>query len=395
MATVDVGRVDLLALIGRDTRLKRVASTNGGEYAGPCPFCGGEDRFRVWPDHQQGRGRFWCRQCGASGDAIAYLRKRDGLTFAEACDRLGVASASGARRASAVKPRFEVDFGVWQARARAFVAEAEAALWDGRHPEALAWLRKRGLGDAVIREARLGLNVAERHEAGAAWGMPGVRAVWLPRGIVIPWEIGGELWRVNVRRPAGDLAHGGPKYVCARGSRNGLYGADRLCANLPALVVEGEIDALAVYQHAGDLVAAVATGSVSGARDAAWVARLALPQVVLLSFDADDAGEAAAAWWLGVLANAKRWRPYWGKDAAEFAQSGADVRAWVLAALPGAEPLECCAICGGELYAYGACGWALCTRCAERCAGLWKPSPVLECAAGRACGILPAGEVAA
>ena len=33
--------VDLLDLIGRDTTLLKVAMTCGGEYAGPCPFCGG------------------------------------------------------------------------------------------------------------------------------------------------------------------------------------------------------------------------------------------------------------------------------------------------------------------------------------------------------------------
>lgn len=36
------------------------------EWAGPCPFCGGRDRFRIWS-----RGNFWCRSgpghCGRSG----------------------------------------------------------------------------------------------------------------------------------------------------------------------------------------------------------------------------------------------------------------------------------------------------------------------------------------
>ena len=40
-------RTNLLALISLDTDLKRIASTGGGEYAGPCPFCGGRDRFQV------------------------------------------------------------------------------------------------------------------------------------------------------------------------------------------------------------------------------------------------------------------------------------------------------------------------------------------------------------
>ena len=55
--------VDLLALVGADSRLVKVASTRGGEYAGPCPFCGGEDRFRVQPE----QGQWFCRQCSSDG----------------------------------------------------------------------------------------------------------------------------------------------------------------------------------------------------------------------------------------------------------------------------------------------------------------------------------------
>jgi hypothetical protein len=50
---------------------------------------------------------------------------------------------------------------------------------------------------------------------------------------------------------------------------------------------------------------------------------------VLLSFDADNAGDRAAAWWrdkLGVWA--KRWRPYWD-DPNAMLQAGVDLRTWV------------------------------------------------------------------
>ncbi|MGI8423994.1 MAG: primase-helicase zinc-binding domain-containing protein, partial [Chloroflexota bacterium] len=79
--------VDLLALVGDATRLRKVASTRGGEYAGPCPFCGGKDRFRVQPE----RGQWWCRTCSPDErwqDAIAYVERRDGVDFREAYSRL-------------------------------------------------------------------------------------------------------------------------------------------------------------------------------------------------------------------------------------------------------------------------------------------------------------------
>src|SRR6059058_4170124 len=81
--------MNLLELLTRDTRLRRMASTHGGEYAGPCPFCGGRDRFRVWPNAP--RPRYWCRGCGKHGDAIQYLRDHDGLSFREAQAQVGTA----------------------------------------------------------------------------------------------------------------------------------------------------------------------------------------------------------------------------------------------------------------------------------------------------------------
>src|SRR2546428_14193677 len=77
----------LLELLSCYTELRKVANIDGGEYAGPCPWCGGEDRFRVWPHGD--RPHYWCRQCGRKGDAIQYLREHDRLTYREACEQLG------------------------------------------------------------------------------------------------------------------------------------------------------------------------------------------------------------------------------------------------------------------------------------------------------------------
>lgn len=52
---------------------------------GPCPACGGTDRYR-WTD-KDGRGSFFCNQCGA-GDGFILLRKIHGWTFAEAAAKV-------------------------------------------------------------------------------------------------------------------------------------------------------------------------------------------------------------------------------------------------------------------------------------------------------------------
>lgn len=88
----------LLDIIGRDVKLKRAASTGGGEYHGPCPVCGGNDRFRVQPE--KGRtGKFACRKCGIGGDGIDYLRNVKGLTFQEACKELDYTPPENTTRA--------------------------------------------------------------------------------------------------------------------------------------------------------------------------------------------------------------------------------------------------------------------------------------------------------
>lgn len=74
---------------------------------GPCPVCGGRDRYVF--DNRRGRGDFLCRQCGA-GDGFELLTRVHRWSFSEALSQ--VARAAGLRdssamlalRAAAVKP---------------------------------------------------------------------------------------------------------------------------------------------------------------------------------------------------------------------------------------------------------------------------------------------------
>lgn len=130
-------------------------------------------------------------------------------------------------------------------------------------------------------------------------------------------------WNLRLRRPAGEPKYGSPAGSCAA-----LYGRDGLRAAFPAMLLEGEFDALSLAQQAGDLVAAVATGSTSGARHPHWQRLLCRCSTVLVAFDSDDAGEQAAAWWLQRLPNARRLCPE-GHDVNEMLTDGANLREWV------------------------------------------------------------------
>ncbi len=326
---------DLLATIEQDTPLRRTSSHRGGEYHGPCPFCGGTDRFRVQPEHG-----FWkCRQCGRGGDLVAYLVATGRLSLAEAYrERHGDAKTTvehrGRQSVSHVKtpgtPAGEVVTApnrAWQGRAWNFVADCQDELWGPDGERALEWLRGRGLHDDTIRGAGLGYNPQDSYEERAVWGLPtNSKRIWLPRGIVIPWFVAREIWRVNIRRPIRPGQR--PKFIGPAGFANGLYNADQLSGERPAIIVEGELDALTLLQEAGDIVVPVATGSAEGARRSRWVAELALCSQVLVSFDADEAGEPARRYWREVLPNSRYWRPYWG-DANAMLQDGVDVKAWV------------------------------------------------------------------
>ncbi len=52
---------------------------------GPCPLCGGRDRYRF--DDREGTGSYYCNQCGA-GSGLILVRKKNGWNHAEACQEV-------------------------------------------------------------------------------------------------------------------------------------------------------------------------------------------------------------------------------------------------------------------------------------------------------------------
>jgi hypothetical protein len=70
------------------------------ERCGPCPVCGGDDRFNVNVRKQA----FFCRMCGAKGNVIALVQFLDGVDFRKAVEVLTGERASEARRPSPPAP---------------------------------------------------------------------------------------------------------------------------------------------------------------------------------------------------------------------------------------------------------------------------------------------------
>jgi phage/plasmid primase-like uncharacterized protein len=51
---------------------------------GPCPVCGGEDRFSI----NLKKGVWNCRGCDRGGDVIDLVQHLDGVDFVSACEKL-------------------------------------------------------------------------------------------------------------------------------------------------------------------------------------------------------------------------------------------------------------------------------------------------------------------
>lgn len=360
MAPPDLSLIDLGALIEADGVTLR--GRPDGERHGPCPKCGGTDRFRV--KRYDGRDWFACRQChDKPGDAIDYLRWLHGLTYPEALARLGIAgnatppTTRPARRARPVdalgKPipdrLDDPPSADWQTGARALVDDCAARLWSPAGARALSYLReKRLLTDATLTAYGIGYNDADR------WLTWGKLRVFAARGLTIPTDYGGDLWRVNIRRPVG-----APKYQAVTGSRVQLFNGDALASRLVgAAVCAGEFDAMLAQQAVR--VGAVAVTFGSETKTPTWEARYLLRgRRVVIVYDADATGEAGA----------RRWREYapWAEivkptahDLTDMARAGANVGDWlrVLFAPPLPADLEAVAAIPDEWARVGAWGAA-------------------------------------
>lgn len=353
-------------------------SSGSDTYQTDCPECRASDQLVIWPKSDD-TGRVWCRDCNWGEDGIGYVRQVEGMGYREACNFFGVepeasgdgapnrSSSSGETEDGSPGPEQDADESTseegqeqywdefdpppdrWRESALAFCKESKEHLWDGGKgaESALSYLHDRGLTDRTIKIANLGVNAEDRYPEKAEWGMDGDGKVWLPRGIVIPWRGGtpGGISGVNIRRPEGDVKpdagdYRSRKYQRATGSWSPLYGTPRErtprpVSETPVVLVEGEFDALAVLQEAGDLVAPVATGSTSGARRERWRSTLAKAPAVLVSFDEGAAGESASKVWEAALPNGIRWPPH-ADDTGEMLEQGGDLRTWVRCGLEAA-----------------------------------------------------------
>jgi hypothetical protein len=354
--------MNTLDLASKKVNLKKASNTHGGEYWGPCPVCGGKDRFHVWPKQNNGKGGYWCRGCGKAGDNIQFLIDFEGMDFKSACAYLNIQMPDHAESLpeKQEKPAFtpathQSPAQLWQEKAEKFLTWSQLRL--GENAEVIKWLSARGISLEAAVEARLGWNPGENGKdifrSRKAWGLPEIkkengkpRMLWIPIGLVIPYITNRVVQRLRIRRPNEVLEKirlehpdsDPPRYYVIPGSSMStmVIGPDRRAF----VIIESELDAIACAAPQ-DLAGAIATGTLEGKPDSAAYAILKEAIQILNALDYGDQGggkkaaERAMKWWSENFKDrCDRWPVPKGKDPGEAYAMGIDLEKWIKAGLP-------------------------------------------------------------
>lgn len=299
----------------------------GAWLAGPCPLCGGTDRFAVNPS----RTKWFCRGSCIGGDgkyhdAANLLMWRDDIGFPEACRILEVELAPISPQSRTVpvpKPRPEAEPPDKNRMANfaRYASHSRDMLW-GQSPGArgcLNWLRARGLTDATIRKAWLG------YAPGDMW-----------RSVVIPWIWDSQTWAIR-KRFGSDAPQ---KYGASTGSKPILYESVPHNGG-PCVVSEGEFEAMLIGQEAMGQAGSCTLGSASAPITAQAERYLRGASRLYLMNDADEAGDNFAKRFLEVFPEAVRVPPFFGKDAGEmFLHEGSSLANHLTTLLTGPQSME-------------------------------------------------------
>lgn len=344
--------MNTLDLATRKVNLRKVSGTHGGEWQGPCPGCGGTDRFHVWPQQNEGKGAYWCRGCEKSGDNIQFLRDFEGMSFRRACEYLGIETPempetqgiSTQKRPE--KPVFDpanhaAPADIWQEKAEKFLTWSQECLQ--KNAEVMAWLAARGINREAAAAYRIGWNPGEKgkdiYRPRKSWGLPEEikddgrpKMLWIPIGLVIPYIVDGVIHRLRIRRPEGE-----PRYYVLPGSSMATMILE--ACRRAFVVVESELDAIAVASG-NDLAGAAAVGSSSAKPDAEAFAILQGSLQILNALDYDTAGAKAMSWWTEHFPQCDRWPVPQGKDPGEAIMMGTDLISWIRAGLPPALTID-------------------------------------------------------
>ena len=317
----------------------------GSNYQGVCPFHSEKTpSFTVFPNTET----FHCFGCGAGGDVISFIMRAENLEYPGAIEFL-------AKRAGLQMPDTEEN-GETVKRARFYEMNREAARFFNRclslpeAEEARKYLASRGLSGAAVKRFGLGFapnsfDALRNHMHNLGYNDEELRVAFLcgkseRTGKYFDYFRGRIIFPIidnfsNVVAFGGRaLGDGKPKYLNSsdtpvfKKSRNlfALNFARNACAE-SLILCEGYMDVIAVNM-AGFPNAVATLGTALTTEQARIMAKYT--KKVILSYDSDDAGVAAAKRAIPILTEAglevKMLRIEGAKDPDEFIRKFGSVR---------------------------------------------------------------------
>jgi DNA primase len=307
----ETSRIDTHAL-KQAVRLEEVAARYSAELkrqgralVGRCPLHSDAGRPNFYVYHEQEPQSWRCYRCGIGGDVVALVMRVEGVGFREAVERLGAGrlhaaphvSPSRCSRSPSTIHRGD------RAPDEAAVVQAAASLYHQQllaEPRALGYLSRRGIGQEIIREHRLGYAAGHTLLAYLRWRqLPPGAALHVGllthagqdflsgRVVVAHLDADGRpTWLIG-RALEDDPPDDTPRYLGLPGPKP-LLGYDQV-RNLPSVcVVEGAFDALTLRQWGYPTLSLLGTCVRPDQLDL-----LRSFERLYLVLDADDAGVAA------------------------------------------------------------------------------------------------------
>jgi DNA primase len=304
-------RADIAAVVGRYVKLKQ----SGQTLKGLCPFHKEKTpSFHVNPS----RGFFHCFGCGKGGDVFRFLQEIEGVSFPEALKML--ADETGVTLAFApAQPQEETPGSSLSKTAMIDIHKMAADYFYGQirpNPAAVDYFKSRGLAAETVRDFRLGYAPPGWSSLMTIAGEKGISVDALVAcGLAIRKDDGAAYDRFRDRvmfslvdlsgRVIGFAGRGRdkdatPKYLNSPETllyrkKEFLYGLNVTRQHIKeekfVLVVEGYMDFLTLYQ--AGIRNAVATSGTAMTPEHAHLLKRFTSRVVLV-FDGDDAGQAAA-----------------------------------------------------------------------------------------------------
>ena len=237
-------RYDLVVVASRYTTL----TARCHEHCGPCPKCGGTDRFVIFKD----RARWFCRKCDRGGDVVDLLCHVHNCEPREALEILtGEASkhAPAKRVAPAVAAQAPVTHlsPAWQAQALPIISDGMRAL-DELGNSGLEYLKSRSITLETGKAFRIGFD-PERFDPATKSRRPAIVIPWLSaetRSVeALKYRFIDELGKTDKRR----------RFCAKSGSVQTLFGTPRCSGGgetRTLIATEGEINALSLWQVTRD-----------------------------------------------------------------------------------------------------------------------------------------------